>query len=99
MPKIDEAVVEIRKMTTSLDGNITTALGKSPADFRRGSRSDAASGINHETDRCGPQRSRGGDDKIRGISDPDSVTFYELGRSLREVSAAARSLRLLNKFR
>jgi paraquat-inducible protein B len=32
---------------------------------------------------------------IRGLSDPESVTFYEIDRSLREVSAAARSLRLL----
>ena len=35
---------------------------------------------------------------IRGITDPDSATFYELSRSLREVSAAARSLRLLSNY-
>src|SRR5262249_34086513 len=32
---------------------------------------------------------------VRSISDPDAATFYEITRSLREVSAAARSLRLL----
>ena len=32
---------------------------------------------------------------MRNASDPDSATFYEISRSLKEVSSAARSLRLL----
>jgi paraquat-inducible protein B len=35
---------------------------------------------------------------IREMSDPDSSTAYELSKSLREVSAAARSLRLLSGY-
>ena len=35
---------------------------------------------------------------IRDLSDADSSAFYEINRSLREVSAAARSLRLLSNY-
>ena len=33
---------------------------------------------------------------VNGVVDQDSPTFYEIRRSLREVSTAARSLRLLS---
>jgi paraquat-inducible protein B len=35
---------------------------------------------------------------VRGVIDADSPTFYELTKSLREVSAAARSLRQLANY-
>jgi phospholipid/cholesterol/gamma-HCH transport system substrate-binding protein len=35
---------------------------------------------------------------IRAVVDPDSATFYEINRTLKEVSAAARSLRLLANY-
>jgi phospholipid/cholesterol/gamma-HCH transport system substrate-binding protein len=35
---------------------------------------------------------------IRAVVDPDSTTFYEINRTLKEVSSAARSLRLLANY-
>jgi paraquat-inducible protein B len=96
MPKVDEAIVEIRKMTSSLDGNITTLSAnlQQTSDEARIAMQQAALTMK-QTD-AALKEAEAAMINVRGISDPDSVTFYELGRSLREVSAAARSLRLLS---
>ncbi len=96
IPKIDEAIVEIRKMTTNLDGNITklsTNL-QGTSDSAREAMQQFA--ITMKQTDLALKEAEAAMVNIRGISDPDSVTFYELGKSLREVSAAARSLRLLS---
>jgi paraquat-inducible protein B len=96
MPKIDQAIVEIRKMAGSLDANITTVSAnlQQTSDAARGAMQQAALTMK-QTD-AALKEAEAAMINIRGISDPDSVTFYELDRSLREVSAAARSLRLLS---
>src|SRR6266542_976182 len=96
MPKVDQAIVEIRKMNSNLDGNITTlsANFEQTSDAARGAMQQAALTMK-QTD-AALKEAEAAMINIRGISDPDSVNFYELGRSLREVSAAARSLRLLS---
>ena len=96
MPKIDEAIVEIRKMTTSLDGNVTklSANLEQTSDATREAMQQA--GLTLKQTDAALKEAEAAMINIRGISDPDSVAFYELGRSLREVSAAARSLRLLS---
>jgi paraquat-inducible protein B len=96
MPKIDEAIVDIRKMTTSLDGNITTLSAnlQQTSNEARGAMQQAALTMK-QTD-AALKEAEAAMTNIRGMSDPDAVAFYELGRSLREVSAAARSLRLLS---
>ena len=96
MPKIDQAIAEIRKTTGNLDGNITTLSAnlEQTSDAARGAMQQAALTLK-QTD-AALKEAEAAMINIRGISDPDSVTFYELGRSLREVSAAARSLRLLS---
>ena len=95
VPKIDQAIVEIRKMTTGLDGNITmlSANLQQTSDAAREAMQQAAVTMK-QTD-AALKEAEAAMTNIRGISDPDSVAFYELGKSLREVSAAARSLRLL----
>ena len=97
MPKIDQAIVEIRKMTSNIDGNITTLSAnlEQTSDTARGAMEQAALTMK-QTD-VALKEAEAALINIRGISDPDSVTFYELGRSLREVSAAARSLRMLSE--
>jgi phospholipid/cholesterol/gamma-HCH transport system substrate-binding protein len=96
MPKIDEAIVEIRKMTISLDGNVTklSANLEQTSDATREAMQQA--GLTLKQTDAALKEAEAAMINIRGISDPDSVAFYELGRSLREVSAAARSLRLLS---
>jgi paraquat-inducible protein B len=95
MPKIDQAVVEIRKMTIGLDSNITllSANLQQTSDAAREAMQQAALTMK-QTDAV-LKEAEAAMTNIRGISDPESVTFYEIDRSLREVSAAARSLRLL----
>jgi len=96
MPKIDQAIAEIRKTTGNLDGNITTlsANFQQTSDAAREAMQQASLTMK-QTD-AALKEAEAAMINIRGISDPDSITFYELGRSLREVSAAARSLRLLS---
>jgi paraquat-inducible protein B len=96
MPKIDQAVVEIRKMTTGLDSNITllSANLQQTSDAAREAMQQAALTMK-QTD-AAFKEAEAAMTNIRGLSDPDSVTFYELDRSLREVSSAARSLRSLS---
>jgi paraquat-inducible protein B len=96
IPKIDQAVVEIRKMTTNLDGNISTLSAnlQQTSDAARDAMQQAALTMK-QTDAAFKQ-AEAAMTNIRGMSDPESVTFYELDRSLREVSAAARSLRFLS---
>jgi paraquat-inducible protein B len=96
MPKIDQAIAEIRKTTGNLDGNITTLSAnlEQTSDAARGAMQQASLTMK-QTD-AALKEAEAAMINIRGISDPDSITFYELGRSLREVSAAARSLRLLS---
>ena len=96
MPKIDDAIVEIRKMTSNLDGNITTLSAnlQQTSDAARGAMQQA--GMTMKQTDAALNEAEAAMINIRGLSDPDSVTFYELARSLREISAAARSLRLLS---
>ena len=98
IPKIDEAVADFRKMVTSLDGSVSSLT----ANFQQ--TSDAAreamqrAGIAMKQTDTALKEAEAAITNIRGISDPDSPIFYELRRSLREVSAAARSLRLLSNY-
>jgi paraquat-inducible protein B len=96
IPKIDQAIVEIRKMTSNLDDNITvlSANLQQTSDAAREAMQQAALTMK-QTD-AAFKEAEAVMTNIRGMSDPDSVTFYEIGRSLREVSAAARSLRILS---
>jgi paraquat-inducible protein B len=96
MPKVDEAVVSITKLANDVDGKVSSLSDnlQQTSDAARGAMQQAALTMK-QTD-LALKEAEAAMINIRAISDPDSVTFYELGRSLREVSAAARSLRLLS---
>jgi paraquat-inducible protein B len=96
MPKLDEAVAGIRQLTTTLESNLTQLTGnlEQTSDAARDAMQHAK--ITMKQTDAALKEAEAAMINIRAISDPDSVTFYELGRSLREVSAAARSLRLLS---
>jgi paraquat-inducible protein B len=96
MPKVDEAVAAIRQLTTTLESNLTQLTGnlEQTSDAARDAMQQAK--ITMKQTDAALKEAEAAMINIRAISDPDSVTFYELGRSLREVSAAARSLRLLS---
>ena len=54
-----------------------------------------AAAVSAEANRRRSQSGRSRVDEFNGVVDQDSPTIYEFRRSLREVSTAARSLRLL----
>ena len=98
MPKIDEAVVGIHKMTTNLDGNITqiSANLQQSSDAARDAMKEASLAMKQAD--ASLKQAEAAMVNLQGMTDPDSAPLYELSRSLREVSAAARSLRLLSNY-
>ena len=98
MPKLDQAVVSIHKLAAGLDVN-ATSLAKSlerSSDVAREAMEQASLAMK-QTD-AALKEAQAVMINIRELSDADSSTSYELNKSLREVSAAARSLRLLSGY-
>ena len=98
MPKLEQAVLSIHKLAASMDAN-TTALATNlerSSDVAREAMEQAGLAMK-QTD-AALKEAQAVMINIREMSDPDSSTAYELSKSLREVSAAARSLRLLSGY-
>ena len=98
MPKLEEALVSIRKAATSLDGNMAT-LSKNleqTSDATREAMQQATLAIK-QTDGA-LKAAEAVMVNVNGMMDQDSPTFYELRRSMKEISAAARTLRLLSGY-
>ena len=98
MPKIDQAVVEVRKLATTMDGSvtrITESLEQTSAATR-----NALQGAEQTLKQSDIafQEAAGALANIRAVSDQDSMIFQEIRKSLREVSEAARSIRLLANY-
>jgi paraquat-inducible protein B len=98
MPKLDQAVVSIQKLATGLDVNATTLATnlERSSDVAREAMEQASLAMK-QTD-AALKEAQAVMINIRELSDADSSTSYELNKSLREVSAAARSLRLLSGY-
>jgi paraquat-inducible protein B len=95
MPKFDEAVMNIRQLAVTLDKN-TSDLS---ADLQQTSAATrvALAEIEVAVKQANTtmKEAEGTMINARSAIDPDSPVSYELTRSLREISGAARSLRLL----
>jgi paraquat-inducible protein B len=95
LPKIDETITAARKAVDTIDGSVAS-LGDNFAQT-----SDAARQMLQQAELTlksadgALQSAEAAMINIGSISDPDSATFYQLAASLREVSTAARSLRML----
>ena len=96
IPKIDEAFSSINKLSTNLDEKMASLTGKleQTSDATREAMQAAAITLK-QTDGA-LKAAEAALINVNGVVDQDSPTFYELRRSLREVSTAARSLRLLS---
>jgi len=95
MPGIDGAVADIRKLATTMDGSVaklTGSLEESSAATRQALQ--GAETTLKQAD-AALQEATAVMTNVRAISAEDSPTFYEIRKSLREVSEAARSVRLL----
>jgi paraquat-inducible protein B len=98
MPKFDEAVVNIRRLAVTLDKNasdLSTDLQQTSAATRQ-----ALAEIETAVKQAGitMKQAEGTMISARAAIDPDSPISYELTKSLREISGAARSLRLLTGY-
>lgn len=95
MPQVQEAMSDFRRLATTANSRVTTAADDFhdvSADLRK-TMTVAQSTIEQfaATMKEAQETIVG----VRTTIDPNSATFYELTRSLRELSGAARSLRLL----
>ena len=98
VPKIDEAVVSIRDLAVTLNDNsksLAANLEQTSIDARA-SMKQADKALEQATDTL--KTAEAAVANIQTLSDPDSPVIYELGKSLREVAAAARSLRSLANY-
>jgi paraquat-inducible protein B len=88
MPKIDEAIVNLRDLAATMNASVETLsddLQRTSAEARTALKQASATMQQVETTVA----------DVQSFVAADSPAFYELGKSLREVSGAARSLRLL----
>jgi paraquat-inducible protein B len=98
MPKVDEAVVNIRRLAATLDkkaSDLSSDLQRTSTAARQ-----TIAEIEMAAKQVGITMKEGEGTLVsaRAIIDPESPAFYELTRSLREVSGAARALRLLADY-
>ena len=94
MPKVDEAVVNIRNLAGTMDDklkNLTDDLQHTSGDTRLALK-QAADALKQTEETM--KRAELAVTNIETLTDVSSPVNYELVKSLREVSAAARSLRL-----
>ncbi|HEY7217993.1 MAG TPA: MlaD family protein [Candidatus Binatia bacterium] len=98
MPKIDAAVVSFNKLANNVDGTFTSLSNNlaQTSDATRQAMNQAENTL-RQTD-ASLKAAEGAMTNIKDAIDPESPTFYEIGKSLREVSAAARALRLLGNY-
>jgi paraquat-inducible protein B len=98
MPKIDAAVVSFNKLANNVDGTFTSLSDNlaQTSDATRQAMNQAENTL-RQTD-AALKAAEGAMTNIKDVIDPESPTFYEIGKSLREVSAAARALRLLGNY-
>jgi paraquat-inducible protein B len=98
MPKVDEAVVNIRNLAGTWDDK-----GKLLADDLQLTSADARLALKQVVDalkqtEATMKKADAAVTNIESLTDVESPFNYELGKSLREVSSAARSLRSLTAY-
>jgi len=98
MPKVDEAVVNIRNLAGTMDDKV-----KILADDLQHTSADARLALKQAGDALKQtqetmKRAEGAVANIETLSDLDSPVNYELVKGLRDVSTAARSLRALTDY-
>ena len=91
LPRVEEAVVSIRNVAGTLDQSVKGISG----DLEK-TTGEARAALKQAGETM--KQAEAALSNIRGVIDPDSPTFYELSKSLRELSAAARSLRQLTNY-
>jgi paraquat-inducible protein B len=98
MPKVDEAFVSFNKLANDVDGKFTSLSDnlEQTSDATRKAMKQAENTLK-QTD-AALKAAEGAMTNVKDVIDPESPTFYEIRKSLREVSAAARAVRLLGNY-
>jgi paraquat-inducible protein B len=96
VPKIDEALESFTRLANNLDNKVAGLSDNlaQTSDATRQAMQQADMALK-QTD-AALKEAQAAMTNVREAIDPESPTFYDLRRTLREVSAAARSLRLLS---
>jgi paraquat-inducible protein B len=96
--RLSEAGTNISRAANTLEGSVKSLAGDlqlTSAEARAALKQASATIKVSETAIKGAEETMA---SIRAVVDPDSATFYELNKALKEVSTAARSLRLLANY-
>ena len=98
VPKLDEALASITKLANTVDGKFTSLSDnlEQTSDATRQAMRQAENTLKQAD--AALKEAQAAMTNIKDVIDPESPTFYDLRKSLQEVSAAARSLRLLSGF-
>jgi paraquat-inducible protein B len=98
MPKIDAAVVSFNKLANDVDGKFSSLSDnlEQTSDATRQAMRQAENTLK-QTD-AALKEAEAAMTNIKDVIDPESPTLYDIRKSLGEVSAAARSLRLLGNY-
>jgi paraquat-inducible protein B len=98
MPKIDEALVSMRQAATSMDQGVARLAGslEQTSEATREAMQQAAVALK-QTD-AALKTAEGVIVNFNDVMDQDSPMFYEFRRSMKEIAAAARTLRLLSGY-
>jgi phospholipid/cholesterol/gamma-HCH transport system substrate-binding protein len=98
MPKIDTAVVSFTKLANDVDvkfGSLSDNLEQT-SDATRQAMKQAENTLKQID--APLKEAEAALINIKDVTDPKSLTLYDISKTLREVSAAARSLRLLGNY-
>lgn len=98
IPKIDEALGQVSTVMKTLDGSVIRLTGNLEQTSDAARQAMLQADITLKQTDGALKEAEAALVSIRGMTDADSPLSYELQKSLREVTAAARSLRLLSGF-
>jgi phospholipid/cholesterol/gamma-HCH transport system substrate-binding protein len=98
MPKIDAAVVSFNKLANDVNGKFAGLSDnlQQTSDATRQAMKQAENTLK-QTD-AALKAAEGAMTNVKDVIDPESPTFYEIRKSLREISSAARAVRLLGNY-
>ena len=98
MPKVDRAISDIDKLATNLDGSVSRLSTDLTQTSEAARNAMQQAGVTLKQTDAALQAAEAVMTNVNGVMDPESPTFYEFRKSMREVSAAARTLRLLSGY-
>ncbi|HEY7319212.1 MAG TPA: MlaD family protein [Candidatus Binatia bacterium] len=98
MPKVDEAVVNIRRLAATLDKNANDLSSDLQQTLTEARKTMAAIETAAKQADIALKEGEGTLASARAVIDPESPTFYEVTKSLREISGAARAVRILADY-